>query len=87
VTAETGEYLVGAYLKLVEECDFVDYNVRTPGGGLAGLNELDVVGLRFATSTAYICEVTTHLGGLLYKNNRNSVTKLKEKHQRDVPMV
>lgn len=26
-----GEYLVGAYLKLVEGCDVVDYGVRTPG--------------------------------------------------------
>jgi len=82
VTAETGEYLVGAYLKLVEGCDFVDYNVRTPGGGLAGLNELDVVGLRFETSTAYLCEVTTHVRGLLYRDNRNSVKKLREKHQK-----
>ena len=42
---EMGEYLVGAYLKIIKECDFVDYNVRQPGGGLEGLNELDVIGL------------------------------------------
>jgi hypothetical protein len=53
---EPGEYLVGAYLKLVEECDVVDYNVRTPGGGLEGLGELDVVGLNFKTKTAYVCK-------------------------------
>ena len=33
------EYVVGAYLKLEEECDFVDFNVRPPGGGLKGLGE------------------------------------------------
>ena len=32
-----GEYIVGAYLKLKLDCDFVDYNVRPPGGGLEGL--------------------------------------------------
>lgn len=47
MATEMGEYLVGAYLKLVEGCDFVDYNVRVPGGGMAGLNELDVVGIHF----------------------------------------
>ncbi len=29
-----GEFIVGAYLQLIEECDFIDYNVRPPGGGL-----------------------------------------------------
>ena len=40
-------YIVGAYLKLIEGCDVIDYNVRPPGGGMAGLSELDVVGLDF----------------------------------------
>ena len=39
---EVGEYLVGAYLKLVEKCDVVDYIARETGGGRRGLNELDV---------------------------------------------
>ena len=43
-----GEYITGAYLKLILECDVVDYNVRPPGGGRAGLAEFDVVGLKFA---------------------------------------
>ena len=61
---EMGEYVVGAYLKEIVLCDFVDYGVRVRGGGLAGLNELDVLGLRFADKTAYLCEVTTHTRGL-----------------------
>ena len=68
MNTEMGEYLVGAYLKLVKECDVVDYNVREPGGGREGLNELDVVGLRFCNETAFMCEVTTHLRGMNYSN-------------------
>jgi len=36
---DIGEFIVGAYLQLIEECDVIDYNVRPPGGGLEGLNE------------------------------------------------
>lgn len=78
---ETGEYLVGAYLKLIEGCDFVDYNVRTPGGGRASLNELDVVGISFEKSTAYLCEVTTHLRGLLYVGNKQTIERVQKKHR------
>ena len=76
-----GEFLVGAYLKLVLGCGVVDYNARPPGGGLAGLGELDVVGFDFAKRKAYLCEVTTHLGGLLIGPNAdNTINKLKSKH-------
>jgi hypothetical protein len=67
-----GEYLVGACLKLLKQCDFVDYNVRRPGGGLAGLNEIDVVGLDFKNRMAYLCEVTTHLEGCLYGSSSDA---------------
>ncbi len=81
---DVGEYIVGAYLKLVEKCDFVDYNVRPPGGGLRGLEELDVLGLDFKSSTAYLCEVTTHIRGLLYQNNKETVRRIASKHRRQV---
>jgi len=77
-----GEYIVGACLKLLKLCDFVDYNVRRPGGGLAGLNEIDVVGLDFKSKTAYLCEVTTHLDGLLYKDAPTTVERIRKKYQR-----
>ena len=80
--AEVGEQLVGAYLKVIEGCDFVAYNVRPPGGGLRGLEELDVVGLRFGDSTAFLCEVTTHIRGILYKNNRTTVQRIGAKYKR-----
>ena len=81
---DIGEFIVGAHLQLIEGCDMVDYNVRTPGGGLAGLNELDVVGLNFRTKTAYLCEVTTHIRGLLYRNNQESVRRIQKKHQNQI---
>ncbi len=77
---EMGEYAVGAYLKIINDCDFVDYNVRRPGGGLAGLDELDVLGLDFKRKIAYLCEVTTHIRGLLYTDNATTVGRIKQKY-------
>lgn len=82
MATEMGEYLVGAYLKLQLNCDFVDYNVRPPGGGLEGLNELDVVGIDFQGNIAYLCEVMTHIRGLLYKSNQETVDRVKKKFQK-----
>ena len=79
---EMGEYIVGACLKLLKLCDFIDYNVRRPGGGLAGLNEIDVVGLDFKNKTAYLCEVTTHLDGLLYVNRQTTIERIKKKYEK-----
>lgn len=79
---DIGEYVVGAYLKLELQCDVVDYNVRPPGGGLAGLSELDVLGFDFTSDTAFLCEVTTHIRGLQYKGNKESVARIRKKHQR-----
>jgi hypothetical protein len=80
---DVGEYIVGAYLQLIERCDFVQYNVRPPVGGLEGLGELDVVGFNFVTKTVFLCEVTTHVGGLLYgSGNSETVQKIQQKHQR-----
>ena len=81
---DVGEFIVGAHLQLIEECDFIDYNVRPPGGGLKGLGELDVVGLNFKTNTAYLCEVTTHIRGVLYKNNQETINRIKKKHERQI---
>jgi len=79
---EIGEFIVGAHLQLIEKCDFIDYNVRPPGGGLKGLGELDVIALNFDSNTAFLCEVTTHIRGLLYKNNQETVARIKRKHER-----
>ena len=78
---DVGEYIVGAYLQMIKKCDFVDYNVRFPGGGLRGLNELDVVGLDFKSSTSYLCEVTTHIRGV---NRKNAIVRMKKKHEHQI---
>jgi hypothetical protein len=78
---DIGEYIVGASLQLIYDCDVVDYNVRLPGGGLKGLSELDIIGLNFKTNTAYLCEVTTHIRGLLYKDNKETIRKIQQKHE------
>ncbi|MEK3910241.1 hypothetical protein [Paenibacillus sp. FSL H7-0331] len=77
---ETGELIVGAYLKQIEGCDFIEYNARPRGGGIKGLDELDVIGMNFVTKTAYLCEVTTHLLGALYIDNKTTVEKISKKH-------
>ncbi|MFI4959359.1 MAG: hypothetical protein ACHP7C_09400 [Lysobacterales bacterium] len=79
---DIGEYIAGAYLQLKLECDVVDYNVRPPGGGLAGLEELDVIGLDLKTNKAYLCEVTTHIRGILYVDNKTTVQRIAKKHER-----
>jgi hypothetical protein len=82
MATDIGEYIVGAYLKIIVGCDVIDYNVRVPGGGLEGLNELDVIGLNFKEQIAYICEVTTHLRGTLYQDNLRTVERIRKKHER-----
>ncbi|MCK1656483.1 hypothetical protein [Bradyrhizobium sp. 151] len=80
---EMGEYLVGAYLKLVLGCSVVDYNARPQGGGLQGLGELDVIGFDFVNRNVYLCEVTTHLDGLLIGGGGEAtIAKLADKHAR-----
>lgn len=79
---EIGEYLVGAYLSQVAGCDFVDYNVRPASSGLEGLAEFDVVGLNFSSNLAYLCEVTTHLGGIHYGSNEVTLKKIQGKVDR-----
>lgn len=79
---EVGEFVVGAFLKLECGCDVVDYNVRPSGGGMNGLGELDVVGYDFRNGRAFLCEVTTHIGGLLIGTNQQTIKKIREKHER-----
>jgi hypothetical protein len=80
MSTEMGEYVVGAYLRLVLKCDLVIYNVKPPEGGLAGLAEIDVVGLNSLEHAAYLCEVTTHLGGIQYvKNYERTAEKIATK--------
>src|SRR5690349_1924403 len=83
MATEMGEFLVGAYLRLELKCGVVDYNARSPGGGLQGLGELDVIGFDFDAGAAYLCEVTTHLEGLLIgRGALATFDKIVKKHER-----
>ena len=83
MSTEMGEYAVGAYLKIIKGCDFVDYNVRRPGGGIRGLDEFDVIGLNFRNKVAYLCEVMTHITGLLYgTSNETTVERVRQKYEK-----
>ena len=82
MTTEMGEYVAGAWLREVAGCDFVNYGVRPPGGGLAGLAEFDLVGFHFGERTAYLCEVTTHLDGLNYGSYQLTLERITKKCER-----
>jgi len=79
---DIGEYIVGAYLKIIKECAFIDYNVRAPGGGVEGLGEIDVLGLDFKKNKVYLCEVTTHIRGILYGDYKTTFLRVKDKYLR-----
>jgi hypothetical protein len=79
--ADLGESLVGAYLRHIEGCQVVFYNSflsHTQG-------EIDVVGVKSVPGQnrkiVFICEVTTHIGGMLIthrgKSDTNTVVKSK----------
>ena len=70
--AEVGELIVGAYLRVIEDCQFVTYNRRTPGDG--NQPETDVVAIKSedGEETVYGCEVVTHLNGPNYSTNKDT---------------
>ncbi|MNY16986.1 hypothetical protein D3C86_1502820 [compost metagenome] len=49
---------------------------------MEGLSELDVVGLDFKSQTAYLCEVATHIKGIQYGSNQQTVETIRKKHER-----
>lgn len=77
-----GEYVVGAWLRVVAGCDFVNYNVRPTATGLEGLAEFDVTAQDLKTNTVYLCEVVTHIGGINYGGYDRTIQKIAEKHGR-----
>ena len=60
---DIGESIVGAYMRYIRGCEVVVYNtyLRDQQG------ELDVVALKTGPPRqVWLCEVTTHIGGMLY---------------------
>lgn len=93
---EIGEELVGAWLSMCEGCDFVTYSQRHP----TGQGEIDVLAFKMAEKRAYLCQVTTHLGGMLYggkdkqsepdkpgRSYDGTVSKIRDKWSRDIRYV
>lgn len=79
-----GEEIVGEYLKLIKNCDFVEYNLYTPD--IQG--KIDVVGINAKEKTLYVCEVATHLiTGLQYtKSNRpDNLERFCKKFRKNIP--
>jgi len=70
--ARPGEQLVGAYLRVIEECDLVTYNQRSMKQG--DQMELDVLGVKSTPDgqRIFACEVVTHLDGQLYSGTPSS---------------
>ena len=72
-----GEYVVGAHLTMREKCEGVMYNIRPSNWSY---HELDVLGIRLPTRTAFMCEVTTHIDGLVIGSGaQNTFNKLSAK--------
>jgi hypothetical protein len=70
---ESGELLVGSYLRLVEECELVTYNQRSQEQG--NQLEIDVIGVDNTDDgdqVVYTCEVVTHIDGLHYSGTPNT---------------
>jgi hypothetical protein len=81
--ANVGEILVGDYLRIRQDCDFIDYNVYTRDSQ----GEIDVVGINNKLRKVYICEVAIHLTtGLQYTKNKrpDTCSRLISKFTKDI---
>jgi hypothetical protein len=69
---------VGAYLKLIEECEIVAYGQHSPLEGEQ--MEVDVIGIQPDGKQEVItCEVATHLRGLGYGNSDENRERVRDK--------
>lgn len=66
---EIGELFVGAYLRIIQKCPLIQYNVMDDATG--GQGEIDVLGINYETRRLYVCEVLTHLDGAQYVGRRD----------------
>ena len=78
-----GEEIAGTYLKVILNCEFVEYNLYTED--VQG--EIDVVGVNTIDKKVYICEVAVHLiTGLQYITNKrpDNSNRLIKKFEKDI---
>lgn len=77
---DMGELMVGAYLRYVRGCDVVLYNHRVGKDG-----EIDVIGLQVGeTPSIWICEVATHMNGVVLATYGKQGSKFEMKLARAV---
>ena len=73
---DIGESLVGSYFKYVEGCKIVVYNCHLE----EEQGEIDVIALDPQGEKVYLCEVATHLRGLVYGNGtQDTLTRVEHK--------
>jgi Holliday junction resolvase-like predicted endonuclease len=75
---EMGESLVSAYFKYVEGLRLVVHNAPFH----QGQGELDLIAIDPKNRRACFSEVTTHILGMLYTGNDQTVTKVRDKLKR-----
>lgn len=76
---DIGESLVAAYLRHVRDCGLILNNVHLVGEQ----GELDVVGVESGPSPrAWLCEVTTHTGGMNNPSKRPATRRVAQKIER-----
>lgn len=79
-----GEEIAGEYLKVVKNCEFIEYNLHTPD--VQG--EIDVIGINVKDKQLYVCEVATHLiTGLQYvtQASPDNVERFLKKFRKNIP--
>lgn len=69
IQTQIGELIVGAYLRVINDCELVSYNQRSKEAGRQ--MEVDVLGVESTDGeqTVYACEVVTHIRGSLYSGS------------------
>lgn len=69
IQTQIGELIVGAYLRVINDCELVSYNQRSKEAGRQ--MEVDVLGVESTNGeqTVYACEVVTHIRGSLYSGS------------------
>lgn len=72
IQTQIGELIVGAHLRLIDDCELVSYNQRSKESGQQ--MEIDVLGVESSADeqTVFACEVVTHLDGTLYSGTPNT---------------
>lgn len=76
---DIGENLVGSYLRYVAGCQFVVFNTHFPDEQ----GEIDVIGLKLGNPREiWLCEVVTHIRGILYGTHGRTVAKIRDKIER-----